>query len=375
MSTSYIGAHKKELDTPCLIIDKQSLDYNLQLMQDHALTNKINIRPHCKTHKCSKLAALQIHFGAIGISAAKISEAAVLIEHGISNVLITSPVVTPQKIKTLLRCIKKDPALIVVVDNEQNLSDLNQAALSINTAINVLVDVDSGIGRTGVDSQKALAFAHMVNQLPGLNLMGIQCYAGNLQHIQSFDERKKASLKVMNQASELLKTFKANGLSCPILTGTGTGTFDIDCEASEVTEIQPGSYAVMDVEYSIIEGKNQTKLADLFKPAMTLLTSVISSNRPEHVTVDAGTKAIYFDATNKPQIISHPGLIYSWGGFGDEHGKITAINDAALPKNGEVIEMIVPHCDPTINLYDQFFIVEDDRVVDVWDIDLRGKCQ
>lgn len=375
MTLSSIGLHKKELDTPCLIIDKSALEYNLKLMQEHGTKKNINIRPHCKTHKCSKLAQLQMQFGSIGVCAAKISEAAVLIDHGITNVLVTSPVVTPQKIKTLLRCVQKDPALIVVVDNEQNLKDLHEAALSINTQINVLVDVDSGIGRTGVDAQKALAFAQQITQLHGLNLLGIQCYAGNLQHVQSFDERRKRSLEVMNRASELLNTFRAHGLNCPILTGTGTGTFDIDCEASEVTEIQPGSYAVMDVEYSVIEGQSQESLGHLFKPAMTLLTTVISSNRAEHVTVDAGTKAIYFDVTNKPQVISHEGLLYNWGGFGDEHGKITAQNEASLPTNGEVLELIVPHCDPTINLYDRFFIVEDDRVADVWDIDLRGKCQ
>ena len=108
---------------------------------------------------------------------------------------------------------------------------------------------------------------------------------------------------------------------------------------------------------------------------MTLLTTVISSNRQEHVTVDAGTKALYFDLVNKPKIISHPHLNYEWGGFGDEHGKITAQNNAPLPVNKEVLELIVPHCDPTINLFDKFYITSNDIVIDVWDIDARGASQ
>lgn len=375
MSHSFLGLKKNELDTPCLVIDNHALKSNLDTMRQHAVTNNINLRPHCKTHKCSKLAQLQLNYGAIGISAAKIAEAEVLINKGVSGVLVTSPVVTSYKIARLISCLKQAPEIIVVADNEQNINDLNQAAASIQTRLNVLVDLDSGIGRTGVAFEKAVDFARKIHALPWLNLAGIQCYAGNLQHVHSYDVRRNQSLKVMQAASELVNEFRNQGLPCSILTGTGTGTYDIDVAATEVTEIQPGSYTVMDVEYSIIGSKTNKKSFTAFKPAMTLLTSVISSNRSEHVTVDAGTKSIYVDAINKPEIISHPGLIYEWGGFGDEHGKITASAKNRLPENGAVLELIVPHCDPTINLFDKFFITEHDRVIDVWEIDLRGKSQ
>ena len=235
--------------------------------------------------------------------------------------------------------------------------------------------MDSGIGRTGVNFRDALDLGIKINQLKWLQLVGIQCYAGNLQHIASFDARKSQSLNIMENASSMVRTFRKHGLPCSILTGTGTGTYDIDVEATEITEIQPGSYTVMDIEYSVIGSKDHSASFSTFKPAMTLLTTVISSNRSEHVTVDAGTKSIYVDAVNKPKIISHQGLAYNWGGFGDEHGKITAVNGAKLPSNGDVLELIVPHCDPTINLFDKFFIIENGYVVDVWDIDLRGRSQ
>lgn len=367
--------NKIELDTPCLVIEKSALEFNLNIMRQHSQNTQVNIRPHVKTHKCSKLAKLQIEYGAIGISAAKVSEAEVLIDAGINNILITSPVVTENKISRLISCIKKAPETIVVVDNEKNLRDLNEAGQSIQSKINVLIDLDPGIGRTGIKSENALSFALKIGQFKWLNLMGIQCYAGNLQHITSYDERKNRSLQVMEMASNVVKQFKKSGIPCAILTGTGTGTYDIDVDVSEVTEIQPGSYTVMDVEYSIIGSKTDSASFTTFKPAMTLLTTVISSNRKEHVTVDSGTKSIYFDVHNKPQIISHKGLHYDWGGFGDEHGKITADKNCELPTNGEVIELIVPHCDPTINLYDKFYIVNNGVIEDIWEIDLRGKSQ
>ena len=339
-------------------------------MRKHSIENNINIRPHCKTHKCSKLAKLQIEYGAIGVSVAKISEAEVFIKNGIPNILITSPIVTKNKISRLICCLEKAPATLVVVDNKENIIALNEAGALNKKMIHVLVDLDPGLGRTGIKPEHALNFAIEINKLPWINLMGIQCYAGNLQHISSFRERRSKSLQVMQMASDIVKSFRESGLNCPILTGT----YDIDVEATEVTEIQPGSYTVMDVQYTAIGSKNNKEQFHTFKPSMTLLTTVISNNRVEHVTVDAGTKSIYVDQ-HKPKIISHQGLEYDWGGFGDEHGKITAVNGAKLPSYGEVLELIVPHCDPTINLFDQFFITENDIVVEIWDIDLRGKSQ
>jgi D-serine deaminase-like pyridoxal phosphate-dependent protein len=126
----------------------------------------------------------------------------------------------------------------------------------------------------------------------------------------------------------------------------------------------------MDQEYSDIEYKESK-----FLPAMTMLTTVISANHDTHVTVDAGTKALYKVAT-KPYIISHPGLAYDWDYFGDEHGKVFPTNvHNLLPKLGEQVELLVAHCDPTINLFDHFYITENDIVIDRWDIDLRGCCR
>ncbi len=376
--TPVLGIHKSQLDTPCLVIDIDLLLKNLLTMQQHANTHQIQIRPHCKTHKCSTLAKLQLKYGAVGISAAKLSEAESLVHHGIQSILITSPIVTPYKIERLMKLLKLAPDLIVVVDNHKNRIDLNDAAEKHNCTLNVLVDINSGIGRTGIDMPDALGLAEAIHQdSPALKLSGIQCYAGNLQHIENYQERRKQSQTIMTKAADCFAEFKKRGLPASIFTGGGTGTYDIDSEVVGLTEIQPGSYTVMDVEYASIGSKNNPEKFEAFSPAMTLLTSVISHNQKTHVTVDAGTKAIYVDNNNLPRIVNRDNLRYEWGGFGDEHGKVSLQNntESTLPLLGEVLEMVVPHCDPTINLYDRFYITQHDHVIDVWEIDMRGHAQ
>ena len=365
--------NKFELDTPCLVIDKQALMYNIKQMQDQVNQTSKALRPHIKTHKCSTLAKLQVEHGALGVAAAKISEALVLAEQGLKHTLITSPVVTEAKIENLITCRMQDEGLIVVCDSMENASRLDKAMCVEGLQLNVLVDLDPGVARTGVSTEQALILgAHIHHECSHLNLLGIQCYAGNLQHVHDFDARKQASSAVMQKASAVRRAFIDQNLPCEILTGSGTGTYDIDSACPEVTEVQPGSYTVMDMEYRNIASRDNPKGFDVFKPAMTMLVTVISANHDTHVTVDAGTKSLYFDPTTKPWVISHPGLYYDWAGFGDEHGKITADKGVVLPKVGDILELIVPHCDPTINLHEQLVITEHDEVKDYWDIDMRG---
>lgn len=362
-----------EIDTPALLLDLDKLNNNIALMQDLAGQMGVKVRPHCKTHKCSKIAKLQIDAGCIGISAAKLAEAEVLIEQGISNILLTSPIVSHPKLNRLADCLKQAPELLLVIDNVQNADALNQLGETLNQPVQLLIDLDPGIGRTGISPDSAMDFARLLQKKSWLRVQGVQCYAGNLQHVSNYQERKRRSLYTMEMASKVFRELKSLFPEMHIVTGSGTGTFDIDPQASEVTEIQPGSYTVMDVQYENIGSQKDAEHFHNFQNAMTLLTSVISSNRAEHVTVDAGTKAIYFDPNYQPRIVSHRHLVYDWGGFGDEHGKITG--PSPLPKNADLIEMVVPHCDPTINLYDHFVIIQNNEVVDIWDIDLRGKSQ
>ncbi|TXI93087.1 MAG: DSD1 family PLP-dependent enzyme [Neisseriales bacterium] len=365
----YIGKHKNELPTPSLVIDKNKLIYNLELMRDLAKQKKVNLRPHAKTHKCSQLARLQLEYGAIGICVTKVSEALIMAKAGITGILITSPIVSFGKFAVLLEVLDLAPDTLLVVDSLSNALQLNEFCQKHSCKLNILLDIDGGISRTGVSPDNAIELALAIDKLPNLLFRGIQCYAGHLQHIPDLAERRIRTHEILSSVGLIKRELLVGGLNCEIQTGSGTGTFSIDAELDCVTEIQPGSYCVMDQEYSNIEYKEPK-----FLPAMTMLTTVISTNQDTHVTVDAGTKALYRVAT-KPFVISHPDLQYDWDGFGDEHGKVTALNGAKLPDLGEVLELVVAHCDPTINLFDYFYITDNDTVVDYWKIDARGCCQ
>lgn len=360
--------NKYQLDTPSLVIDLDKLTHNIIRMQAFAKAKNILVRPHAKTHKCSKIAQLQLKHGAAGICAAKVSEAYELAKTGVTGILISSPVVTENKISTLLKVLELAPETLLVVDNIDNAILLNSTMMVNNKTLNVLLDIDSGQLRTGVSPDKAVELATQIDQLSHLNFMGIQCYAGHMQHIKDFDERKAQSTAVLQRAGQIKQQLLQTGIACHIQTGSGTGTFFMDADIDTVTEIQPGSYTVMDKEYLDI-----TFADGAFEQAMTMLTTVISTNHNTHVTVDAGTKAMYVVDT-KPQVKKPNGLNYDWV-FGDEHGKITAKEGFELPKLGEVLELVVAHCDPTINLFDHVYITQNDIVIDRWEINLRGKAQ
>jgi D-serine deaminase-like pyridoxal phosphate-dependent protein len=371
----FIGVSKWKLDTPCLTVDLDILEKNIRTMEDHAASFGKKLRPHAKTHKCSRLARMQMDAGAVGICVAKLAEAEVLVQSGLKEVLITSPVVSDYKVRRLMDCLASDPELMVVVDNATNARRLNDAAKQRGLRLKVLVDLDPGMGRTGVNFQAALTLGRWVRDLPALCLRGVQCYAGHIQHVVSFGERFRLSQEWMKKAAEVFRQFQEAGLPAEIFTGTGTGTFEIDCLIPELTDMQAGSYTLMDAEYIHIGSSRDPSRLVQFPPALTLLTTVISSNHNmSFVTVDAGLKALYHHG-GTPFVLnpSIPGLQYEWRG--DEHGQISYPDSSQKFEIGDVLEMVVSHVDPTVNLYDFFFCTRKGVVTEIWPIDMRGKCQ
>ncbi len=360
----FIGVSKWKLDTPCLAVDLDILETNIRTMEAHAASFGKRLRPHAKTHKCSRLARMQKEAGAVGICVAKVGEAEVLVKNGVKEVLITSPVVSDYKIGRLMDCLNSSPDLMVVIDNAANARSLSDAARQKGLRLNALVDLDPGMGRTGVNFQAAR-----------LSLRGIQCYVGHIQHVVSFTERSGLSLDWMKKAAAVFRQFREAGLPAEIFTGTGTGTFEIDCLVPELTDMQVGSYTLMDAEYLQIGSSRDPSRMVRFPPALTLLTTVVSSNHNStFVTVDAGLKALYHHG-GTPFVLnpSIPGLQYEWRG--DEHGQISYPDSSRRLEIGEVLEMVVSHVDPTVNLYDFFYVIRGGVVREIWPIDMRGRCQ
>ena len=363
---------KSELDTPSLILDLDLFEKNLIAMRNFAQAAGKKLRPHAKTHKCPEIAKRQLEAGNCqGVCAAKLSEAEGLAEAGIQDILITSPIAAPWKIKRIKELNSKISGLQIVVDHPEQVRLLAEQGTK-EKPVHVLIDLDSEMHRTGVSAAEVLELGRMIAAIPTLVLDGVQCYAGHLQHIPSYEEREKESLRIMKAGAEVFNQLKKEIPTCKIYTGAGTGTSPADVTIPELTDIQVGSYCMMDAEYMAVEHGGPA-----YPPALRMLSSVISANHPGLATIDAGTKAIYVTPGAPPLVVNGSEIVkdfvYDWN-FGDEHGRLTFPEEKKLSA-GDRLELVVSHCDPTVNLFDELWIVRGETVVDCWKISLRGCCR
>ncbi len=360
------------LDTPALLVDRDALERNIAAMAAHALGCGVALRPHAKTHKSVAIARRQVAAGALGVCCATLGEAEVMAAAGVPGVHITSPVVTAPKIARLV-ALNAAPhrGLSVVVDHPDNIAALDAAARAAGSRLEVLIDHQAGHGRTGVASEDDLvALVRAARAAPGLQFRGIQAYSGNLQHIPVRAERRRRALAQLDVLAAMLARLRAAGIDVPIVTGGGTGTFDLDPERRVFTELQVGSYVFMDVDYqrALADGRN----APPFETALFVATAVVSVNAPGYVTTDAGLKCFATDGPAPvPAAGAPPGSRYEF--FGDEHGKLILPDGAERPALGQRLECVSPHCDPTVNLHDFLHVVAGDTLVAIWPVDARGR--
>lgn len=360
-----------ELATPALVIDLEIFERNLARMAEFARERGVALRPHAKTHKSAEIARRQMAAGALGICTAKLGEAEGLADAGIDSILITSPLVTERQIVRLMRLNARIGDLMAVCDNPQIAARLADAANSAGKKLKLLVDIDPGMGRTGVrPGKEAAELVRMVACHGAFEFKGLQCYAGNLQHLESKNERRAKSLAALAELGDFGRGLRSEGISPEILTGGGTGTHDIDPDAQILTELQVGSYIFMDREYNDVWTKSGA--SPPFETALFVQTTVISANRDGLATTDAGFKAFATDA-GPPQIVggAPPGAGYFF--FGDEQGGILYASAEQRLAPGNVVTCAVPHCDPTVNLYDSYHLVRGDRLEAIWPIEARGR--
>ncbi len=356
-----------DIATPCLVIDIDMLERNISTMANHVRSSGKALRPHAKSHKCTILAKKQMASGAIGVSAATVPEAEGLVRAGIHGVLLTSPAVSVPSVVRLMAVRELDSTLTAVVDNPVHAAVLDRAARERGVVLDVLLDLDVGQHRTGVSPEDAPEAASRISVLPCLRFRGVQAYAGHVQHIAGWEERRKASLACMEKAAKAVAGIRAAGIPCEIVSGAGTGTHDIDTSLADLTELQVGSYVLMDAEYLAVGSAGSSEFT-AFGPALSLHSTVLSV-RGDFATIDAGLKALYRDgATPRVSSPSAPGIAYDWSG--DEFGRLSIPSGFPM-KPGDGIRLVVSHCDPTVALFDRFYIAKNDIVTDVWEIDLR----
>ena len=367
-----IGVSMWELDTPCLCVDLDRLERNLDRMRTTVARNGIASRPHAKTHKCPAIARLQMATGSVGICTAKISEAEVMFEHGIEQILMTTVNVTPRKIRRAMQLRKWCAGFIQAVDTAANAADLSAAAEEAGVTADIAVDVDPGGHRTGISpGAPALELAQRVDTLPGLRLRGLLCYDGGAQHVTGFAERRARALSRLEAAADTAARMSRSGLDTGVFSGGGTGTYNIDHETPGLTDVQVGSYVFMDAQYLAIGGAEDPEVYSDFEPSLTVLTTVLNAQYEGRATTDAGAKA---NTINRPWpiIAGETGMTYTAGS--DEFGSIRYEADASRTYAvGDKLELIVSHCDPVVNLYEQLYGVRGDTVEVVWPIAGRGK--
>ena len=360
---------KWELDTPALCVDLDALEANLATLQQTVVRNGIASRPHAKTHKCPAIARLQIENGSVGICTAKVGEAVAMYEHGIDEILMTTINATLFKITRAMNLRRQCSGFIQATDTPGNARDLSAAAEALGIVADVVVDIDSGGHRTGVTpGQPALELAQLVDQLPGLRLQGMLCYDGGSQHVKGFDTRRARTLERLVPATETYDLMQRSGLNTGIFSGGGTGTYNIDHETRGLTDIQVGSYVFMDAQYLAIGGSGSDLYSD-FDTSLTILTTVLNAQYEGRVTTDAGAKACTINQP-WPIVKGETGMSYTSGS--DEFGTLRYDDPSRTYKLGDKLELIVSHCDPVVNLYDQMYGVRNDRVEAVWRIAARG---
>ena len=362
---------RDEIPTPALLLDLDRFERNLARMAAHVRAAGKALRPHAKTHRCPEIARRQVAAGALGVACAKLGEAEVMAGAGVRGLLVTTEVVAPGAIARLVRLAGEAPDTMVVVDHPDNVRALGAAAAGAGVTLNALVDVHVGARRTGVEpGEPALALGRLVAGQRGLRLRGLQGYAGPCAHVTGWDARRQASRAAMAPLMETRAAFEKAGLPVEIVAGGSTGTFDIDVELEGLTELQSGSYCVMDLEYQRIGGRGGEALTD-FEMALTVVATVVSTPGPDRAMVDAGLKAFSTDRPFPPEPVERPGITYGFAG--DEHGRLAITDPSRAPRLGERIEFFPPHCDPTINLYDRIHVVRGDRVEAIWEIAARGR--
>jgi D-serine deaminase-like pyridoxal phosphate-dependent protein len=353
-----VGRRREELITPALVLDIDAAQRNIDLMASELRRmGSTTIRPHYKTHKSPDLARRQVLAGAGGLSMATVWEAAVLAAADLDDLFVVNTVSHPDKIR-LLAELARDRRILVAVDEASNADAHSAAAVRAGSTLGIFVEVDTGMNRCGVDNaEDALAVARHVTELPGLRFEGITGYEGHCTLTPEADlrhERQQEAMKLFVGVADLLE---ANGIPCPIRSAGGIATWQWTAAYPGISEIQAGSYVVMDNFHG--------RMVRGFEHSLTLQASVIS-RRSNQVIVDVGNKSVA--DTNNVTMVGHEHEVFR---FDEEHGIFSAAEGSPL-QVGDSVALVPGYSPSTVNCYDAFHVVQDDVVVDIWPVIPRG---
>jgi D-serine deaminase-like pyridoxal phosphate-dependent protein len=362
MSNQYlVGLPVNEIPTPALVVDLDILAKNIENMADYMSKVNTQLRPHAKTHKTPTIAHMQMRAGAVGLCCATVGEAEVMVYSGIPEVMIANEVVESCAMRRAVNLCRQ-ARVLMIVDDKENVQNLAAVARQYGVTVEVLVDLDVGQGRCGVRSlEQLVGLAREVRKQQGLRLIGVFGYEGHLQFIVDREERSKKGRAATGYLVAAAKELSGLGIDIELVSGAGTGTYDIASEFAEMTEIQAGSYIFMDGTYQ--------KLGLPFGQSLSVLSTVVSRPAPEIAIFDVGIKGI------SPERF-YPSLQNCTDGtaevksLSEEHA--TAYLSCGFdPRPGEKYKFTPSHCCSTVNLYDVMVGVRSGKVESLWPIAAR----
>ena len=360
----FTGMTKDMLPTPCIVVDLDMFQANVNHMAATAKANGINVRPHVKIHKSVDVAKHQVAAGAIGLTCATIAEAELFSASGIQGILWTKQPVSVNNIQRAIALSKKDPTFMFVVDDAKVVDWVSEAADAQKAKVKIAVSVFAGMNRQGIEGgQPAVDLAKQVCSNKRMQFEGFMAYSGGAAHTKGFEARQKKSMEVLAGVRESKELALKAGLPVNIVSGGSTGTYNID-HGTGLTELESGTYVFMDTEYFIIGGKDgDMKRYNDWQPALTILTTVDSQHHPNIITTDYGNKLL---AKPTDEVKGMPWL--KVGVQGAEYGSLTWKDGDQAPKLGDRLEIYCTNLDQSTNAFDRYYIAKGDKIVDVWPI-------
>lgn len=351
----------RDIPTPALVVDVAAMQRNIERAAAYYVERQCKLRPHFKAHKTPEIARRQLAAGACtGITCATVGEAEIVAREKLCDeILIANEILGPGKADRAA-AVAAQASLIVAIDSDETLEDLARAATAADVEIGVLIDVNVGLPRCGIaPGEPAVALAKRAAGTPGIVLRGAMGYEGHVMAISHRSEREEKAHRAMDRLLSTVRMMRDAGLRCEIVSAGGTCTYDITGGIEGITEVQAGTYVLMDNSYLY---------EDLpFELAFAIHATVLSRPRPEQCAADAGLKAMAADHGVPGIKVDGAQVLF----LSDEHCTITLPADSTL-RPGDRIELLPPHIDPTINMHDVLYAVEEDEVVDVWAVGARG---
>lgn len=356
-----LGQGSDVLDTPAVVVDLDKLDANIARIADKCRNAGVAWRPHCKTHKSGEIAQRLVAAGAIGVTCAKLSEAAVMVDAGIEDILLANQIAGPIKIARLM-ALRQRADIAVCVDHPDNVAALGQAAAGAGVVLRVLIEVDTGTRRAGVlPGDAAIGLARTIGGYSHLRFVGVMTWEGHTTQIADQGEKRAAIEAALTDLTRTAQACRDAGYPVSIVSCGGTGTYDTAAFVSGITEIQAGGGIFGDVRY-----RDTYRVA--VEHALTIVATVTSRPTLRRVIADAGKKALSTDA-GMPLAVGLPeGVTVLSSGFSAEHAKLELAQDALLPRVGERIAFVPGYGDTTVHLHQALYGVRDGRIEVVWPI-------